>query len=242
MVLEVTTEKRWIQGSSRGILYSFLSAAFKDEMNDRQLEEFLNKDNITSLKHSLALLPEEKAAPLLSCIDELAASWRNGTFGKEAEILELRKEFAYLFLTPHGVNPFESIYRGKRKQLMDTPWEKVREFYRQLGLEKDKQEKHPEDHVAVELGFMASLAFLSGRALPGLGPDEVSAEEIKAALHVQCDFLKQHLLQWLPRLGEDIAEKSRHPFYRSIAELMGQLLQADREMLEPLCMEMENNI
>lgn len=245
MMSGIVSEKNqsWVQGSSRGILYSFLSAVFKDEISTGQVDEFLGK-NLTHLQEAFALLPEQKAAPLLDSLNKLAATWekRCEENGQEGENLELRKEFAFLFLTPHGVNPFESIYRGKRKHLMDTPWEKVRDFYRQVGLEKDKQEKHPEDHVAVELGFMAGLAFLSGRALPELGPDEVSAEEINGAINVQCDFLKQHLLQWVPRLGEDIAGKSRHPFYRSIGELVGHFLHADREMLEALCMELEKNI
>ena len=238
MILEVTLEKCWIQGSSRGILYSFLSAAFKDEMNDRQIKEFLNKDNIASLKHSLALLPEETAAPLLSCLDELAASWRNGSLGNEteteAEILELRKEFAYLFLTPHGVYPFESMYRGKRKHLMDTPWEKVRGFYRSIGLEKDKHETHPEDHIAVELGLMAGLAFLSGRVLPENEVGDLSEDDQRFALEAQEDFLKEHLLEWIPRFCNDVVEKTRHPFYRSVAVLTGLVIEADGLMLHAL--------
>ncbi|MEW5919589.1 MAG: molecular chaperone TorD family protein [Bacillota bacterium] len=218
-----------------------MSAVYKDEISIGQIEEFIKEDNVTRLKDTFALLPKEKTGPLLNCINELAATWKKRCRenGPERESLELRKEFAYLFLTPKGVYPYESVYRGKKNLLMDKPWEEVRNFYRRIGLEKGKNELHPEDHAAVELGLMAGLAFLSGRELPGTGSEEISEDELSFALQVQRDFLKKHLLQWVPRLCDDIGGKARHPFYRSVAMLAGLFLQADSEMLEPLCVENE---
>jgi TorA maturation chaperone TorD len=226
----------WIQGSSRGMIYSFLSAVFKDEISMEQIEEFTRKENVTRMKDSFAMLAEEKASPLLSCITDLAAAWENRfrKDGKEAEILELRKEFAYLFLTPKGVYPFESVYLGRKNLLMDKPWEEVRNFYRHIGLEKDKNEKHPEDHAAVELGLMAGFAFLSGKELPDSPLAEITEDEVNYALQVQRVFLEEHLMKWIPSLCDDIREKTRHSFYRSVAELTGLFIEADGQMLQVL--------
>jgi TorA maturation chaperone TorD len=226
----------WIQGSSRGMLYSFLSAVIKDEISMEQIKEFIKIENVARLKKSFALLSEEKAAPLLNCISNFAATWEN-RFGEdetESEILELRKEFAYLFLTPKGVYPFESVYLGRKNLLMDKPWEEVRNFYRQIGLEKDKNEKHPEDHAAVELGLMAGFAFLSGKELPDSPLAEITEEEFNYALQVQRVFLEEHLLKWIPSLCDDIREKTRHYFYSSAAELTRLFVEADGEMLRAL--------
>lgn len=174
---------------------------------------------------------------MLSCIEGLVNKWDICSEEKEVETvnLNLRKEFAYLFLTPQGVHPYESIYVGKRSLLMDRPWEEVKGFYRSIGMEKDKKEIHPEDHIAVELGFMATFSFLSGRTLRGTEVDEIDENELSFALRVQYDFLEQHLLKWVPGLCHDILEKTRHPFYRSIAELTRGFLDADYIMLRELC-------
>ena len=229
----------WVQGNTRGKLYSFLSAVFKDEMSLEQIEEFCTTENMTRLKDSFAVLPEDKASPLLKSMADLTTVWESRLEKNEpeAETLELRKEYAYLFLTPNGVYPFESVYRGKKNLLMDKPWEEVRGFYRRVGLEKDKNEKHPEDHAAVELGFMASLAFLSGNELPDLPSTVIEKDEISYALQVQQAFLTQHLMKWIPRLCDDIQEKTRHPFYRSVAELAGLFVEADGQMLQALTPE-----
>jgi TorA maturation chaperone TorD len=237
MIVADTLEKNycWVEGSIRGILYSFLSAVFNDEISVRQIKEFINKDNVTRLKESFALLSEEKAAPLLNCIADLTATWESRLGeNEEAEILELRKEFAYLFLTPKGVYPFESVYLGRKNLLMDKPWEEVCNFYRHIGLEKDKNEKHPEDHAAVELGLMAGFAFLSGKELPDSPLAEITEDEVNYALQVQRVFLEEHLLKWIPSLCDDIREKTRHSFYRSAAELTGLFVEADGEMLRAL--------
>ena len=237
-IVGATLEKNgcWLQGSGRGILYSFLSAAFKDEISAQQIREFTGAEYVTRLKESLSFLPEEKAAPLLNCITNLVATWENRSKinGTETEILELRKEFAYLFLTPKGVYPFESVYRGKKNLLFDKPWEEVRDFYRRIGLEKDKKEMHPEDHVAVELGLMANMAFIAGKELPDTPLSEITEDEFNYALQVQRVFVKQHLLEWVPRLCVDIMETTRHPFYRSVAELTGLFIEADGQMLQAL--------
>ncbi len=237
MVVEARLkENRWLQGRSRGVLYSFFSAVFNDEVKMENVEEFIKEENINHLKGIFSLLPPEKGEPLRECLETMAADWqkRCKEYGLEEESLELRREFAYLFLTPKGVYPFESVYRGQKNLLMDKPWEEVRAFYRRLGLEKEKKQLHPEDHAAVELGLMAVLAFLSGGELPGPEEEEMAEEEGYLALQAQQDFLQEHLLAWLPQLCADIVGKTRHPFYRAAASLTALFLEADRQMLQNL--------
>ncbi len=222
----------WMDGESRGLFYSFLSAVFNDEVSVAKIADFLRPENSGQLEKSLELIPEDKSARLQEGIKELKQRWGGHLGDEEKENLDLRREFAYLFLTPHGVHPYESIYRGKKKLLMDKPWEEVRKFYRSIGIEKDKSQMHPEDHIAVELGFMATLAYMSGRFLLEEENTELVEEERRDMLKAQYSFLEQHLSKWVPQLCNDIAEKARHPFYRSVAELTAEFVRADLSCLQ----------
>lgn len=159
---------------------------------------------------------------------------------REKETLELRKDFAFLFLTPHGVSPFESVYRGSQKLLMDKPWERVRGFYKKMGLEKDTEEIHPEDHAAVELGFLSTLAYLSSDRIlkQEIGAEELEAQRI-ALLRSQHAFLQNHAARWIPELCKDIAAKARHRYTRDFAFLTGELVHLDLELLGKILQERE---
>ncbi len=226
----------WVDGESRGLLYSFLSAVFNDEVSVDQVADSLNQENVWRLGNIFDLLPEEKGFKLKEGIKNIQKRWGEpfSDEKKEKENLDLRREFAYLFLTPHGVNPFESIYRGKKKLLMDKPWEEVRKFYRSIGVEKEKSQLHPEDHIAIELGLMAALSYMSGRFLLEEEEEdgELGQEEKKRMLQIQCTFLEQHLSRWVPQLSKDIMEKTRHPFYSSVAELTAEFIEADLYCLQ----------
>lgn len=227
-------QARWFQEKGRGALYSFLSRVFKDEIRREEIFTFFQGESFFSLKSAVFHLPHQKAPLLWDRIIQVQESIEKGGIKEEAEreSLDLRKEFAYLFLTPQGVYPFESIYRGKKKLLMDKPWEEVRDFYRRLGIEKDKTQMHPEDHIAVELGFMASFSYLSSDLWAAEAEVEVEEEEKEFLLQVQHDFLEEHLIKWAPAFCRDLIDKTRHPFYAATAALADLFLKVDLDMLK----------
>lgn len=226
------TDKRiqWIKSEGRGNLYSFLSAVFKDEIPLERVDALWESETRSSLETLLYCLPEERKGKIQSSLEQLEKylSYNVPQEMQEAAQLELRKEFAFLFLTPHGVYPFESLYRGKKKLLMDKPWEEVRAFFRKIGIAKDKAEMHPEDHIAVELGFMATFAFLLSNAVQ----EEAPVEEREGLLAIQRAFLQDHLNRWVPDFSRDMEQKSRHGFYQAVAALTREFVQADLWMLE----------
>ena len=125
--------------------------------------------------------------------------------------LERRQEFARLFLSRCSIHPYESVYLGTRKRLMDDPWVEVCEFYREAGMQKGTDELHPEDHVSVELGFMAYLAFLAN-------PDLADTER---------RFLAEHLVRWVPQLCRDIETRPDASHYRVVARFARALVEED---------------
>jgi len=77
---------------------------------------------------------------------------------KEVE-QDLAVEYAGLFLNMRlvSVAPFESVYTSPEHLLMQEARDEVLSEYRREGLDKVKDFKEPEDHIALELGFMAYL-------------------------------------------------------------------------------------
>jgi putative dimethyl sulfoxide reductase chaperone len=212
--------KGWLNSRGRAFLYAFLSAVFSDHLTSDKIHMLLHSPDLGSLAGGLADLSFEEAGTINTYLQEIVTEWTNAGADQE---LEVQKEFARLFLLPEGVHPYESVYLGKKKLLMDKPWERVRAFYRSLDLEKDPSQLHTEDHIAVELGFMASMAYMSA---------EASGKTQKDLLAIENEFLLEHLGRWGPVLASDIRGKChREQFYFKIAQIMESLLALDKVIL-----------
>jgi TorA maturation chaperone TorD len=207
----------WLKG--RAFLYAFLSAVFRDHLTVGWIENILGSGELQLVLAGT----DEKGCPEKNEIREILQAvvkdWTNMNSEKE---LNLQKEYARLFLLPEGVHPYESIYLGKKKLMMDRPWEKVREFYRRLGLEKERSELHPEDHLAVELGFMASLAYMTVEAKGG---------KIKDLLSIQEEFLQEHPGKWVHLLAADLLGKTKEgDFYQSVAQILDAFVRLEKRL------------
>lgn len=210
----------WYKSRGRALIFALLSALFYDHLTMERISRLLVSPDLKSffseismIRHPLARQTEEGVTGVIGYLSRV---------GRDEE-LRLQKEFARLFLLPGGVYPYESIYRGTQQLLMDKPWEEVRKTYRSLGLEKDSSEFLPEDHIAVELGFVASLAYMTS---------EARGRALKDLQGIQLDFLSEHLEKWVPHLAADIREKSGpEEFYHMVAQVLQDLLELDKVAL-----------
>ncbi len=208
----------WLTSRGRAFLYAFLSTSFRDHFTLEKMQRIMNAEDLAILTSHLARLDLPEAPRVSTALAAVTAAWQKADAYQE---LELQKAYARLFLLPGGVHPYESIYLGNQNLLMDKPWEKVRQFYRNLGLEKDTAELHPEDHIAVELGFMSSLAYMTAAAGKGSRQD---------LLAIQCEFLIAHLNRWAYQLACDIRGKCcGEDFYWLVSELLDGLLTLDNQ-------------
>lgn len=122
-------------------------------------------------------------------------------------------EHAHLFLLPEGVKPFESVYRSHEKILQQQPWQDVKAFYGKHGFQLDDGEIHPEDHIAVELSFMAALI-------------ETEDQE-----ETERNFFESHLIQWLPELMQDLIKNPYASFYREAAICTQKFIEEEQRRL-----------
>ncbi len=144
---------------------------------------------------------------------------------------ELNVDFARIFLGPgpSPAFPYESVYRSRSGLLMQGPFDEVRDSYRMAGINKNPELKEPEDHIAVELAFMAQLCNQSEMA--------VKNHEGKEALiqfEHQKEFLQNHLLSWAPSFCADIRRTAQTEFYQSLAVLLEAWILSEKEEIDNL--------
>lgn len=147
---------------------------------------------------------------------------------------ELDHEYMELFMVsnPRYVAPYESMFRG----LPDThgasgpddtlytddamrirePAEDVEECYREAGLTPAKELP---DHIGNELRFMAYLWWRQSDAPPA---------EAERLASIREKFRRSHLLKWIGRLRERVAESDRLGYYHTAFKVAEAVIQDDQ--------------
>ncbi len=204
-------------------MYSILSRLFADHLDPKTHDPETLKEGISSTiaRSTTSGFPGgERIRSTLSNLENAV----NDICECSERALEVQREYAMLFLLPNGVQPYESVYLDPAGLLKGEPWRDVREFYRRIGLSTDQGEKHPEDHIAVELGFMCVATSLE--------------EKCKTtAVSVEKQFMDEHLLLWGFELAERIIRHPSASFYRIAAELLCGWLACEAHRLEQMLKE-----
>ena len=214
----------------RGSIYSFLSRAFKTEID----ADFLN--DIVAAGPTIKLLTESQERG-----DLIEGSKRLGQFiqkvaalsddGKQDLMTELRVEFTNLFIGvgDHAVHLVESAYLGERNSKYEKPAQDVQAAYQSVAFKKDAEFCEPEDHFVLEFEFMARMCDWTAQALRNN-----DVENAIAYLSLQKEFLRDHIVRWVPRLCERLKRKAKSDFYSSLAYLTNGFIQMDYEMPDHL--------
>lgn len=185
--------------------YEFLSLVFEKEITASFLEQ-IRRMNIPDeagnrqMNDGYADLKRFLAAPIADPVEELAVDYAKVFLGAG----EADSKAAY---------PYESVYTSPEGMVMQQAWTEVCALYAAKGLTLETtQADLKEDHVAIELKFMAFLC-------------EHDVEEQKA-------FLEKHLLNWIPAFAKRVKDCSRQKFYPAAAELLCGFLEMDLEFLK----------
>lgn len=123
-------------------------------------------------------------------------------------------DFARAFLGAGVVNqvaayPFESVYTSPTRLVMQDAYEAVRQLYHKYGFVKSEDCDLHEDHIALEIQF---LAHLSGRAAKLF--EEGKEAEACDVLRLQKTFIETHIENWISRFCDDVRACPVSPFYK----------------------------
>lgn len=123
-------------------------------------------------------------------------------------------EYARLFLGPQhpAAVPYASFYLSETRQLMTEITIQVRGYYLDAGMAVTGLHRVPDDHIALELEFMAYLADEGVRNL-----ESGDAGAASAAVARLENFYHEHLTKWVPLFADRMQEGAESDFYRGTA-------------------------
>lgn len=149
-------------------------------------------------------------------------------------ITELAVDYVRAFIG-HGTDaysaayPYESVYTSPKRLMMQEARDEVLAIYRSEGLDKLPTWKETEDHIALELEFMAVLGDRIVAAAQTGNDDE--AERL---LKAQKNFLEDHLLSWVPLMTADLSRFAHTGLYQGLASLTNGFLEVEQEFFDDL--------
>ena len=97
-----------------------------------------------------------------------------------------------------------------------APMFEVRRWYRHYGLEAQDWRRRADDHLVLELRFLAHLFR--------------QAEDLLPLRDAAC-FMDAHLLHWLPRFARRVAARCRTPYFAGLATLTAAYVDELRDVL-----------
>ncbi len=142
---------------------------------------------------------------------------------------KIQLDYTRLFIGPGKLiaAPWESVYFDEERLTFQEQTLDVRNWYRRFGLEAERKYHEPDDHIGLELLFLAHLATLGLRALEE--KDNARFEELKEA---QREFLQKHPGAWVLTWCGLVEANARTDLYKGVAYLIQGALAALSEVLD----------
>lgn len=207
---------------NRENLYRLLGRFYKIEADQALLDHmkgmhFPDECGEEELDEGYRMLERYLRRPVLDPMTDLAADYAKVFLG------------AGVAKNSYAAYPYESVYTSPERLIMQDARDQVVAAYRAKGLDKADTFDVPEDHIALELAFMAHLCretqqYLVARDWPA----------VVACLAEQERFLAQHLLNWVSEFCADILKFAETDFYKGVARITDGFLRMDRAILEDL--------
>ena len=194
----------------RADTYRLLARLYRHELSEEDLD----------ILHDM-MFPADSANADIDTGYRLIATYLSNLWCESAE--ELQIDYARCFVG-HGEDtygaafPFESVYTSPKRLLMQDARDKVLA----CGLDKSDDWREGEDHIALELEFMAFMAQRCSEALAE-GRDDKAGE----LLETQLKFLEGHLLVWTPMLTADMRKFAKSELYLGLSYLTDGFLADD---------------
>ena len=209
--------------SNRLFLYSLMHKLFGREPD----EELLNILTDEHTGEAFGLLSEEEKDIMdrtAVFLGEIREEKQNPAFLEEA-----RDEYTRLFIGPMSLvaPPWESVYGQKDAMLFQESTLEVRNTYRQYGLIPEGYPHVADDSLALELHFMALLAQRGLDAFYAGKNDDLTAD-----LTGSSDFLKKHLLVWVPKFLERMKGAKTSILYPQMCLVLDEFLRKDAETVK----------
>lgn len=204
--------------TQRAATYSLLARLYRNEIDEAFLTE------LRGMRYPLKTGNDNTDEGYRLMAHFLSNVWAN-------TLDDLSVDYSRTFIG-HGVDgysaayPYESVYTSPKRLMMQDARDEVLAIYRSYGLDKQESWKEGEDHVALEMEFMQTLANRTADALKKGDEDEAVA-----LLETQRNFLYDHLGAWAPMMTRDMKRLAKTDLYQGLAYLTDGFLATDLAFL-----------
>lgn len=207
---------------SRTYLYELFHKAFGGEPSGDLLDTLCQQATIDAVEEYQA--DNKTMASLVVFLTRRLP----GQLAQEGFLERVRDEYARVFMgfDHKAVAPCESVYMSADKIYFTARTLAVREAYRQQNLLPTRYPRVPDDHIALEAGFMAVLAQKSTEALRS-----AAYPTLERWLFQQQNFLTAHLCQWVPLLAQEVRKTKTAILYPQLVTGMEAFVQLDLNFL-----------
>lgn len=195
------------------LVFGLLGRALYGFPDREWLQSLADQDPFEEIPFGASQPDIQAGLPLLR---SWAAKSRGGMKDGDFELLKADHLRLLIGVETVEAPPWESVHLSPEHLLFQEETWQVRLWYRRFGLEPANLHKEPDDHVGLELTFVAHLAALALDAL-----DRRDSAAFDELLQAQRRFLAEHLLRWVPSWCELLRSKAGTDFYRGIALVTG---------------------
>ena len=210
--------------SARAGVYRTLQNVFGNEPTTDMLEQITG----SAVKSVLSFFDNDMDVYRES-IDRLFASAEECLKGGSEALSKLEGRFTRLFVGPGGTEgiPWESYYLSTDKMLFQKEALEVRKAYIEQKLIPRSYPNVSDDHIAIELDFLAKLA----ERAEGAWNAGDAAETLKG-LTASEEFLRDHLAKWVGPFRHALG-KAKHgaAFYYEAAFALESFIPIDLDVI-----------
>lgn len=213
---------------ARGHVYGFLAAALADPVTSHFEAALAARNQTVAIAAAELVVSEAPEAPELAPAElppqqlDLRSAIRELAGGREP----IERQYLEVFgLVPgRACPPYETEYCRstltfyRTQQMADAAG-----FYHAFGLEQNREQPERQDHISVELEFMAHLIRLELEA-----PSRAQAAICRDA---QKKFLEEHLAWWAPGFAGLLRREAGEGFYAALAPAVASFLASERAVL-----------
>lgn len=206
------------------LLFGLLGKVLYQELDKVLLEMLIKEDVFAESPFGAEQTEIMRGLELLQCW-----TYENRDGLTDHELKALREDQLHLFIGLDKILApvWESVYFSNKRLVFQEQTLQVREWYYRFGLQLERINREPDDHIGLELAFVAHLANLALQAFEQ--KDDAAFEDL---LQAQRDFLSEHLLRWGPAWCKLVKKHAKTDFYHGLAHLTHGALLTAAESLE----------
>jgi TorA maturation chaperone TorD len=127
--------------------------------------------------------------------------------------------------------PYECVYLGGHTVMGEAAMQ-VKEMYSDSGYNTKLKGNEPPDYVGIELDFLRFLCDKEAEAWQA--DDQSKASDYRKK---EYEFLRNHVVEWVPRFCKEVLTHARENFYQGIARLTEGFVLMEAERLQSMVAE-----